>query len=372
MFDQDGNLLHHVDPDEVSRLHIGSEVLQKVLNGGVYQHIGEHKHPLLAGLPFEVDGNRYALFIAPEIEDIPFASIIRTTLILVLLIGSLIILLAARYLVRPLQLLTKATRQMAKGIFDIQVRIKSKDEIGQLANSFNLMAHELGTLEANRKQFVSDVSHEIQSPLTSIKGFTQAIRYKKMDEATKLEMLAIIEEEADRLSRLSSNLLQLSSLEQEHLKLSITVFRLDHQLRQVIVASEPQWNAKNQEIEFDANEITIHADEDKLYQLWTNLLGNAIKFTPEGGLIRITADQSSMDVRVSITDSGSGISEEEMEHIFKPFYKIDKSRDRSEGGSGIGLSIVKRIVELHDGEIGVTSRNGQLKGTMITIIFPVL
>ncbi|MBY9079342.1 HAMP domain-containing histidine kinase [Paenibacillus sp. HN-1] len=368
IFDQNGILLHNEDPKVIKKLRINNEKLKKVLDGNIYRSLEEHSHPLIAGLPFQIDGKPFALFLAPEVQGVPFAAILRTALLLVLLFGSLFILVAARFLVRPLQLLTKATRSMAKGNFNVRLNIRSKDEIGELAKSFNRMAYDLGNLESMRRQFVSDVSHEIQSPLTSIKGFTQAIRYKKMDDSTRQDMLEIIEEETNRLSRLSSDLLQLSTLEYEYLSLDISTYRLDEQLRHIIMASEPQWSVKNLNIELESKEIIVQADKDKLNQLWTNLVSNAIKFSRTGGNIRITAIRNDEAIRVSIADSGPGIPEEEIEHIFKPFYKVDKSRDRSDAGNGIGLSIVKRIVHLHGGNIEVSSRISE--GSIMTVVLP--
>ena len=369
LFGQDGKLLHGGDSQAAKRLHLGDEELQAVLSGSVYRGEG-HERPVTVGLPFQIDGERYALFLAPEIKNMlgTVGDYLQIGFLLALLFGSLFILLAARYIVRPLQLLTRATRKMAKGDFSIRLASKRKDEIGQLTQSFNQMANELGDLEAIRRQFVSDVSHEIQSPLTSIKGFTHALLHKKMDEAARRRLLGIIEEESNRLSRLSEDLLQLASLEYEHLRLNVETFLLDKQLRHVVVALEPQWASKELEMELEADQTTMRGDRDKLNQLWVNLLGNAVKFTPEGGRIRIAVRCDEQNVRVTIADSGPGISEHEQEHIFKPFYKVDKSRDRAVGGNGIGLSIVKRIVDLHRGEIQVFSRGGE--GTNVTVTLP--
>ncbi|MFB9275724.1 sensor histidine kinase [Cohnella cellulosilytica] len=369
LFGQDGKLLHGGDSQAAKRLHLGDEELQAVLSGSVYRGEG-HERPVTVGLPFQIDGERYALFLAPEIKNMlgTVGDYLQIGFLLALLFGSLFILLAARYIVRPLQLLTRATRKMAKGDFSIRLASKRKDEIGQLTQSFNQMANELGDLEAIRRQFVSDVSHEIQSPLTSIKGFTHALLHKKMDEAARRRLLGIIEEESNRLSRLSEDLLQLASLEYEHLRLNVETFLLDKQLRHVVVALEPQWASKELEMELEADQTTMRGDRDKLNQLWVNLLGNAVKFTPEGGRIRIAVRCDEQNVRVTIADSGPGISEHEQEHIFKPFYKVDKSRDRAVGGNGIGLSIVKRIVDLHRGDIQVLSRVGE--GTNVTVTLP--
>ncbi|RIE01701.1 sensor histidine kinase [Cohnella faecalis] len=327
---------------------------------------------MVLGLPFKINGKPFALFITPEFGELGsfIGSWLRNQLLIVLLFGSLFIVVSARYIVRPLQHLTAATRKMAKGDFSFRLTTKRKDEIGQLTTSFNRMAHELGMLENSRRQFVSDVSHEIQSPLTSIKGFTHALIHKKMDEASRVRLLGIIEDETNRLSRLSEDLLQLSSLEYEHLQLNVSNYRLDEQIRNVIIASEPQWSFKNLAIELESAEVLIMADQGKLNQLWTNLIGNAIKFTEERGSVRVTIREDNHGIKVLITDSGQGIPEEEIGNIFKPFYKVDKSRDRAISGNGIGLSIVKRIVDLHQGDIQVTSRVGE--GTTISVHLPPL
>lgn len=347
--------------------------LQSVLQGGVYRsNLHESNGGLTVGLPFSVNGSSRALFITPELGELfsMIAGFLKTQLLLILGFGSVLILIAATYIVRPLQLLTRATRRMAKGDFTVSLHTKRKDEIGELTRSFNVMAQELGTLEAIRKQFVSDVSHEIQSPLTSIKGFTQALKHKQLDEPSRMRLLNIIEEESDRLSRLSGDLLQLSTLEYEHLELKSDRYSLDEQLRKIVIAFEPQWSVKQVNVELDLQPMTIVADEDKLSQIWTNLISNSIKFTGSGGRITITAAANGDQLVVRIADNGVGVPEEELSHIFKPFYKIDKSRDRLVGGSGIGLSIVKRIVDLHHGQIEASSKPGE--GTTFTVWLPLI
>nr|WP_255654600.1 HAMP domain-containing sensor histidine kinase [Cohnella sp. REN36] len=362
LFDQEGKPLHETGAPSQDKFNVRADQLRVVLNGGVYRETEKHgfEH-MTIGLPFQIGGKPYALFIASKFGGFAkmLSGFFRNLLLIVLFFGSLFIVVSARFIVRPLQHLNRATLKMSKGDFSIRLNTKRKDEIGQLTRSFNHMAYELGMLEKIRRQFVSDVSHEIQSPLTSIKGFTQALKHKKMDEASRLRLLDIIEEESNRLSRLSEDLLQLSSLEYEHLALNIRPYRLDEQIRNVVIASEPQWSAKHLEIELALAEIQIQADEDKLSQLWTNLLSNGIKFTADHGKIQVKAVEADGGVEITITDNGQGISEEEIGNIFKPFYKVDKSRDRAVGGNGIGLSIVKRVVDLHHGDIQVTSQVGQ-------------
>ncbi|TFE28671.1 HAMP domain-containing histidine kinase [Cohnella luojiensis] len=371
IYNAEGKLLHENLITNNKRITINEQSLHYVLNGGVYRANTE-KGPeqMVVGLPFTINGESYALFITPQFHVFfsKIAELYRTQLLIIMIAGSILIVIAARFIVRPLQLLTRAARKMAKGDFRITLRTGRKDEIGQLTSSFNEMAKELGMLEKTRQQFVSNVSHEIQSPLTSIKGFTQALIHKKMDEESRNRLLTIIAEESDRLSRLSTDLLQLSSLEYEHLTLQKREYRLDEQLRKVVIAYEPQWMSKDLRIDLELEELRIMGDEDKLVQLWNNLLSNSIKFTDPGGSIRMEAKENGDRITVSIADSGQGIPEEEWASIFKPFYKVDKSRTRKIAGSGIGLSIVRRVIDLHYGDIQVSSQPGQ--GTTFTISFP--
>lgn len=371
LFGPEGKPLHETESQVDEELQVDDAVLRSVLDGGIYRgKPGKGFRHMAVGLPFSIEGRPYALFLAPHVDKIAFAIgvLFRTEILIVLFFGSVFIMVSAIFIVRPLKRLTKATRRMARGDFSTRLHTKSKDEIGQLTRSFNQMAHELGTLEQIRRQFVSDVSHEIQTPLQSIKGFTQALKQKKLDEAGRMRLLTIIEEESNRLSRMTTDLLQLSSLEIDHPSMDFRKYRLDKQLRNVMSVLEPQWSSKQLDVEFDMEDVSIVADPDKLNQLWTNLLGNAIKFTGEQGRIRVSAEVRHGCVEVSIADNGRGIPEEELQHIFKPFYKVDKARDRSVPGNGIGLSIVKRIVDLHEGDIRITSQEGA--GTTVKVILP--
>lgn len=353
-----------------------SDPIQTVLKGEAFSGLsdaGEKKRGpsiLLVGLPFEFHGEPYAMFLKPRIGTIleVIRSVILTILIIVLIVGSLLILIAARYIVRPMRLLTQATRKLATGNFDIDVKSNRKDEVGLLSNSFHHMAMELKTLDRLRTDFVNNVSHEIQSPLTSISGFTKALRHKHIDDAQRERYLAIIEQESERLSRIGQNLLRLSLLQSDRQPVEPRKFALDEQLRQIVIALEPQWSAKRIEIELTLEETTVEADEDLLRQVWTNLLQNAIKFSPEGGLVRLSLAAKADCAVVSVADNGIGFAEEEQARIFAPFYKVDRSRDAAVAGSGLGLSIAKRIVELHRGTIAAYGEPG--KGAELNVSLP--
>jgi signal transduction histidine kinase len=314
-----------------------------------------------------VNGHAYALFIQPDFHNLfsDFYQILLTMLIVVLLTGSLLILISSRYLVQPLKKITEATKKIAEGDYTVQINVKHQDEFGMLASSFNHMVKELRQIDQMRQDFVSNVSHEIQSPLTSIRGFSMTLLKVDLPLADRNRYLTIILTESERLSRLSEDLLKLASLESEHHPFISAPYRLDKQLKQAVIAAEPQWSQKQLDFELALQEIVITADEDQMTQVWTNLIANSIKFTPNGGRVSIELLRQREDIIIRITDSGIGISETEIDRIFQRFYKVDKARDRSYGGSGLGLAIVKKIIALHHGFIQVQSELNQ--GTTITV-----
>jgi signal transduction histidine kinase len=258
------------------------------------------------------------------------------------------------------QILTNMLNEIANGNFNVFVEPDPRQPHNEIAEALNEMARKLGNMETMRQDFISDVSHEIQSPLTSVGGFAKLLRESAPDEQSR-HYAEIIEAESKRLSSLSDNLLKLSTLDNNKIPLNRADFRLDKQLEQIALTLEPHWSAKNIELSADLIKTTVNADAELLSQVWINLLVNAIKFTPEGGAITITLKDS----EVTIADTGCGISDDDRIHIFERFYKVDKARDRSLGGNGLGLSIVKKILDLHGFSVGVESELG--KGSRFTI-----
>ncbi|MFT3894412.1 MAG: HAMP domain-containing sensor histidine kinase [Anaerolineales bacterium] len=237
-----------------------------------------------------------------------------------------------------------ALERIARGDFSVRLPNEYNDNpmVGKLSDSVNKMASELHQWESMRQEFVSNVSHEIQSPLTSIRGFAQALENDQLTIEERHHYLAIIKDESTRLSRITEDLLKLSSLESDQLQFEPKTYRLDKQIRSLILVCEPQWSEKNIELDISLDELEITADEDLLSQVWINLLHNAIKFTPQAGSIKVTLSPRGDFAEFKITDNGIGISEEDQERIFERFYKADRSRTRTKQGSGLGLSIVKR------------------------------
>ncbi|AJY76301.1 sensor histidine kinase [Paenibacillus beijingensis] len=303
-----------------------------------------------------------------------YIQLLATTLISFLLLavaGRMAAWIGGRFFEHPIKQLIETIRQVSRGDFNIRKPLKRKlqGEFGELSDSIYDMAEELKEMERIRQEFISNVSHEIQSPLTSIRGYSRALKMNPgMEPSEQSRILDIIETESLRLSRLSDNLLKLTSLESVHHPHEPKPLRLDRQLRRLILACEPQWSGKGIELDVALDEVSVTADEDSLSQVWVNLLHNAVKFTPEGGTIAVALTEKEREVEVRIADSGIGIDGEDLPHLFERFYKADKSRNRTGTGSGLGLSIVRKIIELHSGQVTVRSVPGE--GSEFTVRLP--
>lgn len=267
-----------------------------------------------------------------------------------------------------LESMIEALNKISRGDFNISIDAHEHDPFAEMAESVNKMARELSSMESQRQDFISNVSHEIQSPLTSISGFAALLKADTLTREQRDHYIEIIETESKRLSKLSENLLKLSSLESESTPLLCTSYRLDKQLEHSILVLEPHWIKKKIEIEVDLEKINLSADKELMGQVWMNLIHNAVKFTPENGVIRVELFENDYEIQCHISDDGIGISKEDQIHIFERFYKADKSRDRSLGGNGLGLSLCKKIVQLHNGEITLESELD--KGTKFIVSLP--
>ncbi|QUG41927.1 HAMP domain-containing histidine kinase [Psychrobacillus sp. INOP01] len=347
------------------------EQLKKVLDGGVVQDTPNGIATVLLGLPLKTEMGTKAMFL--ETLAPPSASfVIKWALIFAtcsLIAGSLFILVASVFLVRPIKKLTKATKRIASGDFNVKLNIKQTSELGTLARSFEEMMHDLQQLEQMRREFVTNVSHEVQSPLTSISGYALVLKQVDLSDHERSRYLDIIIAEAKRMSKMSDSLLKLSILESQSKQLRLTTLSLDEQIRRVIVALQPQWSARNIHFELDLQTVKVTADHDQLNQVWTNILRNSIKFSEDGGVINVNIKQDIKNAAVRISDTGIGIHLEDQKRIFERFFKADRSHSRKYDGSGMGLAIVKQIVSLHQGDIRVESEPGQ--GTTFIVTLPI-
>ena len=358
-------------------------VVQQVISGEVYHGIKNFPTTLFItgffdndlrntiGVPIEEQGKNYALFIRPNLE-VQFGEMrifFALLLVLTVLLSILCVFVSTRYIVKPIIRLTDATKIISKGNYKVDLKVNRRDEIGKLASHFAQMTKNLEQLEEMRQEFVSNVSHEIQSPLAAIQGFSKTLQSKNISEKQKDEYLAIIEEEAKRMSQLSKHLLTLASLDKEDHQLDKSTFDIAEQIKQVLFMTEWSWQEKELAIELDLpSSAYIFGDQKLLYQVWTNLFTNAIKYTPVGGTVSIHVEALPELHHIKITDTGVGISKDDLPFIFNRFYKADKVRTRTEGSSGLGLSITKKIIDLHNGSIHVESELH--KGTVFHIYLP--
>jgi signal transduction histidine kinase len=385
LLDREGNDRRY--GDEIGQLAavVGQEELDSVFSGGKAMKL-ERPNPFRDGVAafggaVDIDGATYALFVQTEAPGL-FYGYRRQLTPLLIINGMLVLGAIAGYIhgvprrIRLWSSILGALNRIAKGDFNVRVdyfgtdrrRGEDNNEFADLIDSINDMAVGLKKMEEMRQEFISNVSHEIQSPLTSIGGFAKALHNGDLSRQERDHYLDIIETETRRLSKLSDNLLKLSSLDSERHPFERKRYRLDKQLRNIVLSCEPQWAAKRIAMEVELDEIPVMADEDLMSQVWMNLISNSIKFTPDGGEIRVRVQHVDGAASVEVADSGIGMAEEDRLRAFDRFYKADKSRNRSSGGSGLGLSIAKKIVHMHGGGIWIDSRPGQ--GTSVTVTMP--
>lgn len=317
-----------------------------------------HNEVLAYGTKNMINGQEYYIYVQKDTSGQKSAIANLAILILgcVFLTGSIVFLVIADIIVKPLTRLTTAIKELSNGNYNVRVDNVGQDEISKLNQGFNQMARQLAKQDETRQKFISDISHEFQTPLTSIQGFANILKEEDLPKEQRVKYANIILYNSKRLSSLAKNMLQLTLLDREEIELEISNYSLVNQMNRVISTQENQATEKNIEIVFETpkKDIFIDGDEQRLEQVWTNIISNAIKYTNEGGLITITMKKSSKDIEVSIEDTGIGMSKEVVSHIFERFYREDKARNVE--GNGLGLAIVKSIVDLHHGKIDILSQ----------------
>ena len=283
------------------------------------------------------------------------------------LVGTVLSKYAGRHPLSAISAMSEATKEVAKGNFDVAVAEESPiRELRDMAHNFNRMTKELAGTELLRSDFVENVSHEFKTPLSAIEGYATLLQKPGLSEEKRAEYTGKILYNTRRLSTLTSNILLLSRLENQELDIPRETFCLDEQLREVILSQEEGWAGKGLELEVDLDSADYRGNRDLLAQVWQNLLGNAVKFVPERGLVRVLLRREENRLRVSVADTGPGMSGEVQRRVFEKFYQGDPSR--ASQGNGLGLALAKRVVDLHGGEIVVSSKEG--KGTTFTVYLP--
>ncbi|GAB4445828.1 MAG: ATP-binding protein [Anaerolineae bacterium] len=287
------------------------------------------------------------------------------------LVSALIVsLFVSRRVVTPIRQMMEASQRIAAGRYQERVEVAGTDELGQLAHSFNQMAATLEQTEAMRRDLIANVAHELRTPLASIKGYMEGM----IDGVLPAESDTYqqIYHEADRLQRLVNDLQELSRVEAGAFELKRRPLAVAELVQQTAARLRPQFEEKGVSLTLNIPPglPLAHADEDRLNQVLLNLAGNALQYTPSGGTVTVTAKiQTPAELFVSIHDTGVGISAEHLPHLFNRFYRVDKSRSRAGGGSGIGLTIAKHLVEAHGGHIRAESP-GDGQGSTFSFSLP--
>ena len=271
-----------------------------------------------------------------------------------ILLGTLISVAIAHHVMNPVSELTRAMQKVAAG--DYTVKLESGRYIGELADlyhNFNQMVQELNSTETLHSDFISNVSHEFKTPLASISGYATLLQDDSLSEKERDEYIEIIIQSAKALSQMTGDILSLSRLETQTIISEKEYFRVDEQIRQIILRAEPSWTSKNLTIEPELDPISWYGNQELTAHIWSNLLDNAVKFTPSGGEVDIIARMDQDWLTVTFHDTGIGMTPEVQKHVFDKFYQGDISHKKK--GSGLGLALVKRIVSLHNGNIRLES-----------------
>lgn len=303
------------------------------------------------------------LTITSRIHPIPIFALLGCSM----LSGAAVTVYVGRLIIRPIQNISDAFDELSKGNFDIRVPTMEKVcEIREMAVKFNAMAYDLSHIETLRNDFVANVSHEFKTPIASIEGYTTLLQNHCLSAEKHDYYVQKILDNSHKLTNLSSNILLLSKLENQETIMYKTKYRLDEQIRKAILLLENKWSAKNIEFDLDLPKIYYYSSEPLLEHVWSNVLDNAIKHSPDGGIIHVTIHESEEKISVSVTDHGAGMSDDVKKHIFEKFYQGDSSHKME--GNGLGLALVKRIIELCGGSIAVGGAPDE--GAVFTISLP--
>jgi len=379
-----GKYITGSDPAAGAQLAVTRNILTAISGTEGYSSDSSEDYMDVA-LPIEGEAGRFIVYIIDNKETASdlngeIFDIIIEAMGIGLLFAILLSLLLAKSVVTPIQSLTAAAEKVASGDFSESVENESEDEIGVLTRTFNDMAgqlerniEDLKNAEQTRKEFVANVSHELRTPVTSIRSYAETLcdAGGTMDPATEQRFLEVILGESDRMTKIVQDLLTLSRFDAGSTAFDFQQFSFEKSVRDVYNAQllEAQKRRQHFKLEFQSALPDITGDRARIEQVLINMLSNAIKYTPEGGSIRMTAGVRDDCVWCTVRDNGIGIPKEDQSRVFERFYRVDKARSRESGGTGLGLSIAKEIVDRHDGTIELHSQKG--KGTAITVTLPV-
>lgn len=338
--------------------------------------LGEDQHIVYITPLYDFAGGTigcvYAAISIDSVQTISQATI--RTVIMACLWIMIAVLIAMYFIterhVTPVLRMSAAAKKYAKGDFSERVEAVGADEISELVSTFNHMAEELENLEQKRNRFISDVSHELRSPMTSMLGFVEAVADGSCPPEKQSYYLSIVAEEIKRLSRLVADLLDVSRLEMGEKKMNFVKYDICDNAATVLISLEKRINDKKLDVSFEAEEerLYVFADADAMYRVLYNLIENAVKFSREEGKLTISLAKDAENVYFSVYNQGIGIPKEDLPNIFDRFYKSDKSRGEDKKGVGLGLYFVKTIVTAHGGTIVAESEEGE--DCRFTVAFP--
>ncbi len=344
------------------------EHLEKGTLGGVYRtDMFTLQVPIVAKQQNSVIGAIYLSIPVPEMTraQTQLYRILALSLILVVLISLGLSFALSRRISRPIKKIGNTAKQFAQGDFSSRVELNDKTdniiEINELTRTFNHMAYSLEKSDDIRNNFLSDVAHELRTPMTTISGFVDGILDDTIPPERQKDYLIIVKDEIARLSGLVNSFLDLTRLETGNQSLEMTNFDINETIRRTLVGFENRIEEKNIVIDLDteAEHMLVRADMNSIRQVLTNLIENAIKFTNNGGTIRISTASLRHDIKIAVYNTGCGISPQDIKMIFERFYKADKSRSQNREGTGIGLYIVKDILKRHGKNITAESQEGR-------------
>ncbi len=307
---------------------------------------------LLCLIPLGIIANNFPAFDF-GIKEMPiFRLFFATTFFAV--VGTLVSKLISRNSIKTIEEINDATKEIANGNYNVRIEEKSTLlELNDMAHNFNLMAKDLAQTHMMNNDFIGNVSHEFKTPLSAIDGYATLLKSKTLSPEKTKEYAEHILLSSKRLSKMTGNILLLSTLDNNAITVKKNIFLLDEQIREVILLYEVQWLNKNTQLNIDLDEIKFNGDKELLYHVWQNLISNAIKFCDKNGKIDISLKKNAEKTVFSISNTGSYITKNDTTRIFEKFYQTDTSR--SSKGNGLGLSIVKKVVDLHNGEVSVKS-----------------
>ncbi len=374
-----------IDSEYTTSFKLAPELIESALNGEITSDISGEKsmgiqkdiyvvtRPVYSG--YVSDGMIWGAVVVcksmPEIRQArnEVMGLVLTSQCIALLIAFLISFIMARSVSRPMSKLSSAMKAVATGDFTKKIESDSTGEIGELISGFNYMTEALREIDETRSSFVSNVAHELRTPMTIISGFVEGILDGTISEDERDKYLGIVLSESRRLGRLVNDLLQTSRLESGTAKLVMRQIDVNEMLRKSIISYENSITEKNidVEVEFKYEHSFALGDEDSIYRVIMNLMDNAVKFTPEGGAIRVRSSEGPRKIEVSIENTGSGISEKDLTRIWERFYKTDRSRSMDKRGVGLGLYLVKTIINQHNNRIWAESKEGEFTRFTFTL-----